>query len=69
MLSIYTVQEDYLATENNRKMDGIANSFIRKWLGLPQGLSETGLFRKNILQLPLQSIRLGYKQEKTRLIL
>ncbi|KAL7405964.1 hypothetical protein ABVT39_010967 [Epinephelus coioides] len=28
-----------------------------------------GLFGKNTLQLPLQSIRLGYMQEKTRLVL
>lgn len=51
------------------KMDAKANSFIRKWLGLPRCLSETGLFGKNILQLPLQSISLGYKQEKSRLVL
>ncbi|RXN29065.1 hypothetical protein ROHU_018794 [Labeo rohita] len=51
------------------KMDGKANSFIRKWLGLPRCLSETGLFGKNMLQLPLQSIQLGYMQEKTRLVL
>lgn len=29
------------------KMDGKANSFIRKWLRLPRCLSETGLFGKN----------------------
>ncbi|CAJ1057939.1 hypothetical protein F2P79_020824%2C partial [Xyrichtys novacula] len=51
------------------KMDGKANSFIRKWLGLPRCLSETGLFGRNTLQLPLQSISLGYMQEKTRLVL
>ncbi|XP_077382825.1 5-azacytidine-induced protein 2 isoform X1 [Festucalex cinctus] len=51
------------------KMDGKANSFIRKWLGLPRCLSETGLFGKNALQLPLQSISLGYMQEKSRLVL
>ena len=50
-------------------MDGKANSFIRKCLGLPRCLSETGLFGKNTLQLPLQSISLGYMQEKTRLLL
>ncbi|RXN06597.1 hypothetical protein ROHU_032706 [Labeo rohita] len=50
-------------------MDGKANSFIRKWLGLPRCLSETGLFGRNMLQLPLQSIQLGYMQEKTRLVL
>lgn len=51
------------------KMDGKANSFIRKWLGLPRCLSETGLFGKNMLQLPLQSIQMCYMQEKTRLVL
>lgn len=47
------------------KMD----SFIRKWLGLPHCFSDTGLFGKNMLQLPLKSISLGYRQEKTRLVL
>ncbi len=51
------------------KMDGKANTFIRKWLGLPRCLSETSLFGRNTLQLSLQSISLGYKQEKTRLVL
>ena len=51
------------------KMDGKANAFIRKWLGPQRCLSETGLFGKNALQLPLQSISLGYMQEKTRLVL
>lgn len=27
---------------------------------------ETGLFERNILQMPLQSITMGYKQEKSR---
>lgn len=51
------------------KMDRLANSFIRKWLGLPRCLSDVGLFGRNTLQLPLRSIGLGYKQEKTRLVL
>ena len=51
------------------KMDGLANSFIRKWLGLPRCLSDAGLFGRNMLQLPLRSISLGYKQEKARLVL
>ena len=51
------------------KMDGLANSFIRKWLGLPRCLSDVGLFGRNSLQLPLRSISLGYKQEKARLVL
>ncbi|KAL6468407.1 hypothetical protein MHYP_G00240840 [Metynnis hypsauchen] len=50
-------------------MDAKANSFIRKWLGLPRSLSNVGLFGRNILQLPLKSIDLGYKQEKARLVL
>ena len=52
-----------------KKMDGKANSFIRKWLGLPRCLSEVGLFGKNTLQLPLQSITMGYMQEKARMVL
>lgn len=51
------------------KMDGKAKAFIRKWLGPPQCLSESGLFGKNVLHLPLQSITLGYRQEKSRLVL
>ncbi len=47
------------------KLDGLANSFIRKWLGLP----DVGLFGRNTLQLPLRSIGLGYKQEKARMVL
>ena len=51
------------------KMDGLANSSIRKWLGLPRCLSDVGLFGRNMLQLPLRSIGLGYKQEKARMVL
>ncbi|KAL7836380.1 hypothetical protein AOLI_G00276640 [Acnodon oligacanthus] len=51
------------------KMDGIAKSNMRKWLGLPHCFSDAGLFGKNMLQLILKSIDLGYKQEKTRLVL
>lgn len=51
------------------KMDGLANSLIRKWLGLPRCFSEVGLFGRNTLQLPLRSIIVGYKQEKARLVL
>ncbi|KAI4884285.1 hypothetical protein NFI96_019991 [Prochilodus magdalenae] len=58
-----------IPSSTRSKMDGKANSFIQKWLGLPRCLSETGLFGRNILKLPLQSISLGYKQEKTRLVL
>lgn len=50
-------------------MDRKANTFLRKWLGLLRCFSETGLFGRNILQLPFHSISLGYKQEKTRLVL
>ncbi len=35
---------------------------------LPRCFSDTGLFGKNALQLPLKSINLGYKQEKTHLV-
>ena len=35
------------------------------WLGLPV----VGLFGRNTLQLPLQSIGLGYKQDKARIVL
>lgn len=50
------------------RMDGISNKYIRKWLGLPQCFSDAGLFGKNVLQLPLKSINIGYKQEKARLV-
>lgn len=49
-----------ISSSTASKMDGKANSFIRKCLGLPLCLSEMDLFGKNTLQLPLQSIRLGY---------
>ncbi|KAL2104213.1 hypothetical protein ACEWY4_001081 [Coilia grayii] len=51
------------------KMDRLANSFIKKWLGLPRCLSDVGLFGRNMLQLPLRSISQGYRQEKARLVL
>lgn len=51
------------------KMDAKANSFIRKWLGLPRCLSNIGLFGKCTLQLPLMSISLGYRQQKARVVL
>ena len=55
-----------IPSSSTSKMDEKAKSFIRKWLGLPRCLSETGLFGR---KLPLQSISLGYMQEKTRLVL
>ncbi|KAL2097226.1 hypothetical protein ACEWY4_006433 [Coilia grayii] len=50
------------------RLDSIANTYIRKWLGLPRCFSNVGLFGKNALQLPLKSVSLGYKQEKARLV-
>lgn len=55
-----------ITTSTVLRMDAKANKCIRKWLGLPWGLSNIGLFGKNILQLPLKSINLGYRQEKVR---
>ncbi|XP_041649202.1 transient receptor potential cation channel subfamily M member 4-like [Cheilinus undulatus] len=43
------------------KMDGITNTYIRKWLGLPRCFSDASLFGKNMLQLPLKSINIGFK--------
>lgn len=50
-------------------MDSLANSYIRKWLGLPCCFSDAGLFGWNILKLLLKPISQGYKQEKVRLVL
>lgn len=50
-------------------MDNLANSYIRKWMGLPRCFTDAGLFGWNMLELPLKSISLGYKQEKARLVL
>lgn len=55
-----------ITTSTVLRMDAKANKCIRKWLGLPWGLSNIGLFGKNTLQLPLTSINLGYRQEKAR---
>lgn len=41
------------------RMDAKANSFICRWLGLPQCFSAAGLYRWNLLQLPLKSISLS----------
>lgn len=45
-------------------MDSHANCYIRKLLGLPRCFSDVGLFGRNMLELPIKSISLGYKQEK-----
>ncbi len=58
-----------ITTSTVLKMDAHANSFIRKWLGLPRSLSNAGLFGRNVLQLPLKSIHVGFKQEKAKLVL
>lgn len=50
------------------KMDSKANNYICKWFDPHRYLSKTALFRRNILWLPLESISLGYKQEKVRLV-
>lgn len=49
------------------KMDRKTNSYIKKWLDLPHGLANMALFGRNILELPLKSISLGYKTRPTRL--
>lgn len=51
------------------RMDTLANSYIRKWLGLSRCFSDAGLFGWNMLELPVKSISLGYKQDKARLVL
>lgn len=38
-------------------------------MGLPRCFSDTGLFGWNMLELPLKSMSLRYKQEKARLVL
>lgn len=47
----------------------MARPDIHKGLGLPCCFSEAGLFGQNMLELPIKSIRLGYKQEKGHLVL
>ncbi len=51
------------------RMEAKANSFIRKWLGLPWCFSAAGMYGWNSLQLPLKSITLGYRQEKATLVM
>lgn len=46
------------------RMDDISYIYIRKWLGLPCCFSDSGLFGKSALQLPLKSIG----QEKSRFV-
>lgn len=58
-----------IPSSTSNSMDRSANSYILKWLGRPRCFSDTGLFRANPLQLPFHYITLGYKQEKTRLVL
>lgn len=51
------------------RMDSLANGYIRKWMGLPRCFSDAGLVEWNMLELPLKSISLSYKQEKAHLVL
>lgn len=51
------------------RMDTLTNSYIQKWLGLSCCFSDAGLFGWNMLELPVKSISLGYKQDKARLVL
>lgn len=46
-------------------MDSLANNYIRKWLLAP----DAGIFSWKMLELPIKPISLGYKQEKTCLVL
>ncbi|CAG6012252.1 unnamed protein product, partial [Menidia menidia] len=66
---LWPIKMSEIPSSTVSRMDGKANSFIRKWLGLPRCISEAGLFGMNMLQLPLRSLQLGYKQEETRLVL
>lgn len=43
------------------------SSFARKWLGLPRCLSNIGLYRKGILELPIFSLTEEYKCTIVRL--
>ncbi|XP_078583875.1 uncharacterized protein LOC144866388 [Branchiostoma floridae x Branchiostoma japonicum] len=48
------------------QVEGKANSFVRKWLGVPRCLSRTALAGRNKLTLPITSITEEYKLEKVR---
>lgn len=48
------------------RMEGKANSFIRKWSGLLQCFLAATLYRWNSLHLPLKSITLAYRQQEAR---
>jgi len=50
-------------------MDLKTNCYIHKWLGLPRCPFHASSFGNNILQLPLKSLNLGFKQEKVTLLL
>ncbi|CAM4624187.1 unnamed protein product [Leuciscus chuanchicus] len=56
MRVMWPLKMSEIPSSTTSKMDGKANEFIRKWLGLPRCLSETGLLRMNTLQLLLQSV-------------
>lgn len=55
-----------ITTSTVQKMDVKANTYIKKWPGLPRSLSNVGLFGGNGLQLPLKSFHQGYRQKKVR---
>ncbi|KAI8513341.1 hypothetical protein Bbelb_099800 [Branchiostoma belcheri] len=51
------------------QIDRKANTYIRRWLGVPRCLSTVALYGNNMLSLPLSSIAEEYKVEKVRLVL
>ncbi|KAI8482700.1 hypothetical protein Bbelb_395800 [Branchiostoma belcheri] len=51
------------------QIDRKANSYFRRWLGVPRCLSTVALFGDNMLSLPLSSIAEEYKVAKVQLVL
>ena len=52
------------------KMERLANTYLKKWLGIPRSFSSVGLFSQNSkLQLPLKSVLDQYQITKARQVM
>lgn len=49
------------------KLEGLVSSFAKKWLSLPRCITNTALYGKGVLELPVSSLTEEFKSSKVRL--
>lgn len=49
------------------KLERLVSSFAKKWLGLPRCITNTALYGKGVLELPVSSLTEEFKCSKVRL--